>query len=128
MALVAVSGLMAQPKGQYPKLPATPQTLHSLEVKDRTGTDGFMSMCVTQADNGARLDTKLGLADAVKMEELGRQDTDGHMLGRGHRPQFCVAQDTGIRQARAPVGTCNPSVGVGRWHPAGAGSGRFPGE
>lgn len=88
-----------------------------------------MSVCAAQAENGARRDTKLGQADAVKTEELGRRDTDGHMLGRGPRPQSCVAQDTGIRQAGSPAGTCNPSVGVGvgRWHPAGAGSGRFPG-
>lgn len=65
---------------------------------------------------------------AVKTEgKLEEETWMVHTLGRSHRPQFYVAQATGIRQAGAAAGTYNPGMGMGRWRPAGAGSGHFPG-
>lgn len=57
-----------------------------------------------------------------------RHGSSVHTLGTSHRPQSYVAQATGIRQAGAPAGTCNPSVGGhGMLAPCWAGSGCLEG-
>lgn len=76
MVLVAISGLMVLPEDQYPQIPCQPQRLNSYEIKDRTGTDGSMSVFASQADDGARLHTKFGLADGC--EDKGEAEKKRH--------------------------------------------------